>query len=413
MNVSFLLAKRLYAGGAMRGKVSTPAISIATLGVAIGLATMIISICVVLGFQKKIKEKVIGFGADIEVVNVKSISSTESAPVIADEFMEHNIKSVPGVKSIQRFAITSGILKTERDFKGIQLKGVGADYDLSFLSQNVVEGKVPSFSELRNSNLIVLSYNVAKELGLKLNDQVYAYFFDKSIKTRRFRVCAIYRTNLEQFDNSIVYADLGTVQQLNGWRDDQCSGYEIKIFENASSSQAVFQMANFLKMPDKDGEVCTALSIEELYPQIFDWLGLLDMNVWIILILMVCVGGFTMISGLLILILENTNTIGLLKALGATDLKIRRIFLYFSIFIIGRGLLWGNILGIGLCLIQNYFPFVKLDAETYYVENVPIYFNPILIVALNVVTLLVTVFSLIGPSFLVSHIQPAKSIRYE
>lgn len=172
-------------------------------------------------------------------------------------------------------------------------------------------------------------------------------------------------------------------------------------------------MANFLKMPDKDGEVCTALSIEELYPQIFDWLGLLDMNVWIILILMVCVGGFTMISGLLILILENTNTIGLLKALGATDLKIRRIFLYFSIFIIGRGLLWGNILGIGLCLIQNYFPFVKLDAETYYVENVPIYFNPILIVALNVVTLLVTVFSLIGPSFLVSHIQPAKSIRYE
>lgn len=397
----------------MRGKVSTPAISIATLGVAIGLATMIISICVVLGFQKKIKEKVIGFGADIEVVNVKSISSTESAPVIADEFMEHNIKSVPGVKSIQRFAIASGILKTEGDFKGIQLKGVGADYDLSFLSQNVVEGKVPSFSELRNSNQIVLSYNVAKELGLKLNDQVYAYFFDKSIKTRRFRVCAIYRTNLEQFDNSIVYADLGTVQQLNGWRDDQCSGYEIKIFENASSSQAVFQMANFLKMPDKDGEVCTALSIEELYPQIFDWLGLLDMNVWIILILMVCVGGFTMISGLLILILENTNTIGLLKALGATDLKIRRIFLYFSIFIIGRGLLWGNILGIGLCLIQNYFPFVKLDAETYYVENVPIYFNPILIVALNVVTLLVTVFSLIGPSFLVSHIQPAKSIRYE
>lgn len=413
MNVSFLLAKRLYAGGAMRGKVSTPAISIATLGVAIGLATMIISICVVLGFQKKIKEKVIGFGADIEVVNVKSISSTESAPVIADEFMEHNIKSVPGVKSIQRFAIASGILKTERDFKGIQLKGVWADYDLSFLSQNVVEGKVPSFSELRNSNQIVLSYNVAKELGLKLNDQVYAYFFDKSIKTRRFRVCAIYRTNLEQFDNSIVYADLETVQQLNGWRDDQCSGYEIKIFENASSSQAVFQMANFLKMPDKDGEVCTALSIEELYPQIFDWLGLLDMNVWIILILMVCVGGFTMISGLLILILENTNTIGLLKALGATDLKIRRIFLYFSIFIIGRGLLWGNILGIGLCLIQNYFPFVKLDAETYYVENVPIYFNPILIVALNVVTLLVTVFSLIGPSFLVSHIQPAKSIRYE
>lgn len=413
MNVSFLLAKRLYAGGAMKGKVSTPAISIATLGVAVGLATMIISICVVLGFQKKIKEKVIGFGADIEVVNVKSITSTESAPVITDEFKEHNIKSIPGVKSIQRFAITSGILKTEKDFKGIKLKGVGADYDLTFLSQNVIEGKVPSFSELHNSNQIVLSYNVAKELGLKLNDQVYAYFFDKSIKTRRFRVCAIYRTNLEQFDNSIVYANLGTVQQLNGWRDDQCSGYEVKLFENASSNQVVFQMANFLKMSEKDGEICTALSIEELYPQIFDWLGLLDMNVWIILVLMVCVGGFTMVSGLLILILENTNTIGLLKALGATDRKIRRIFLYFSIFIIGRGLLWGNILGIGLCLIQNYFPFVKLDAETYYVENVPIYFNPILIVALNIVTLLVTVFSLIGPSFLVSHIQPAKSIRYE
>lgn len=413
MNVSFLLAKRLYAGGATKGKVSTPAICIATLGIAIGLATMIISICVVLGFQKKIKEKVIGFGADIEVINVKSIASTESFPVIADEFVKQGLESVPGVESAQRFALTSGILKTEKDFKGIQLKGVGDDYDVSFLSQNVVEGNVPDFSKLHNSNRIVLSYNVAKELGLKLNDQVYAYFFDKSIKTRRFRVCAIYRTNLEQFDNSIIYADLNTVQQLNGWRDDQCSGYEIKLSDNASLNQTVFQLGNMLKMPDKDGEVCTALSIEELYPQIFDWLSLLDMNVWIILILMVCVGGFTMISGLLILILENTNTIGLLKALGATNRKIRQIFLYFSIFIIGRGLLLGNILGIGLCLIQYWYPFVKLDAETYYVENVPIYFNAIIIVVLNLLTLFVTVLSLIGPSFLVTHIQPAKSIRYE
>lgn len=413
MNISFLLAKRLYAGGVTKGKVSTPAIYIATLGIAIGLATMIVSVCVVLGFQKKIKDKVIGFGSDIEVVNTKSITTAESYPVITDDNLTQSIKACPNVSHIQRFATTAGILKTDKNFKGIQLKGISPEYDLKFLSQNVVEGRLPNFSDNKNTNSIAISYNMAKELGLKLNDQVYAYFFNQSIKTRRFRVCAIYRTNLEQFDNSIVFSGIKTVQQLNSWSTDQCSGYEIKVKDYDQLNQTTLQLSNLLKGAYHDDEVYAALSIEDLYPQIFDWLSLLDMNVWIILILMVCVGGFTMISGLLILILENTNTIGLLKALGATNRKIRQIFLFFSIFIIGRGLILGNIVGLGLCLVQNEWAPVKLDAETYYVESVPVFFDGWLIVFLNVATLIITILSLVGPSFLVSRIQPAKSIRYE
>lgn len=413
MNISFLLAKRLYAGGVTKGKVSTPAIYIATLGIAIGLATMIVSVCVVLGFQKKIKDKVIGFGSDIEIVNAKSITTTESYPVITDNNLTQGIKAFSNVAHLQRFATTTGILKTDKNFKGIQLKGVSPEYDLNFISQNIIAGSLPDFSDGKDGNSIILSYNMAKELGLKLNDQVYAYFFNQSIRTRRFRVCAIYRTNLEQFDNSVVFSGLRTVQLLNGWRDDQCSGYEVKVRDYDLLHQTTFQLSNLLKGVDEEGETYAALSIEDLYPQIFDWLSLLDMNVWIILILMVCVGGFTMISGLLILILENTNTIGLLKALGATNRKIRQIFLFFALFIIGRGLILGNIIGVGLCLAQNKWSLVKLDAETYYVESVPIYFDVWLIVFLNIATLVITILALVGPSFLVSRIQPAKSIRYE
>lgn len=424
MNVSFFLARRLRSRAAGRNRsAGAPAIRIATWGIAIGLATMVVSVCVVLGFQQSIKEKVVGFGSDLEVMNMESLpGSSNPQPLTTSASFERLLKQFPGVAHAQRYGLTMGILKTERDFKGIQLKGVGPEYDTSFLQKHLVAGTLPGFSGKGSeaAQNVAISEKVANELGLKLGDRVYAYFFHQTLRVRRLRVSAIYNTHLEQFDGSVVFADLRMVQQLQGWEADQCSGYEIRLAASGTADKAQLQQyANQLTAQlksaggDEAGQPCAALSIVELYPQIFDWLSLLDMNVWIILILMVCLGGFTMVSGLLILILENTNTIGLLKAMGATGAQVRRVFLYIAFFVVGRGLVWGNLIGLGLCLVERYCPFIRLDAETYYVEYVPVQLNLWLIVALNVATLLITMLALIGPSFLVSRIEPARAIRYE
>lgn len=415
MSISFFIAKRLFSkGGTKKKKVSVPAIAIATAGIAIGLATMIVSICVVLGFQQEIREKVIGFGSHIEILNINTLSSTESYPVATSPELMQKTATMPNIGHVQRFATKTGILKTDEDFSSIQLKGVAQEYNLNFIRQNLVSGKLPQFSDDHNSNTIVISQLLADKLKLKTGDKVFAYFFEKTVKTRRFTVAAIYQTNMEQFDKSIIFTDLKTVQQLNAWLPEQTSGLEIAVKDYGQLYSTSDRMAMQLKnKTDRYGATYCNRTIEELYPQIFDWLGLLDLNVWIILGLMVCVGGFTMISGLLILILENTNTIGLLKALGATNRKVRHIFLYFSVFIILRGLLIGNLIGLGIVWAQWQWGIVKLDPTTYYVNSVPVFLNPWLILILNVGTLLVTVLALIGPSFLISRIQPAKAIRYE
>jgi lipoprotein-releasing system permease protein len=243
---------------------------------------------------------------------------------------------------------------------------------------------------------------------------VFAYFFAESIRTRRFTIAGIYETNMTEFDKSLAMTDLYTTVHLNGWESDQTSGVELTVKDykalNAVDGDLVSRVNRHF---DSYGNPYTAMTIEELYPQIFAWLGLLDMNVWVILGLMICVAGFTMVSGLLIIILERTNFIGVMKALGATNRSIRHIFLHFAVFVIGRGLLWGNVLGIGIVLLQSKFGIFHLDPTTYYVKTVPVLFNGWLLLALNGATLLISVLVLILPSFLISNIHPAKSIRYE
>jgi lipoprotein-releasing system permease protein len=256
---------------------------------------------------------------------------------------------------------------------------------------------------------------IANKLQLKLGDKVFAYFIeDESVRTRKYTVCGIYETNMTRFDENLCFIDLYTTNKLNGWASDACTGIEVSV-ENLMHLDEI--ESTFIKQvnhsTDRSGNTLSTQTIYEAYPQVFVWLELLDINVWIILILMVCVAGFTMISGLLIIILERTQMIGILKALGARNKTIRHTFLWFSVFIIGQGLFWGNILGIGIILLQQYTGIITLDPQTYYVSEAPMELNLPLIVLINVATLLICVFVLIAPSYLISHIHPAKSMRYE
>ena len=415
MNLPLFIARRIQSDQGDERKVSRPAIRIATIGVAIGLAVMIVSVCVVLGFKHTIRDKVVGFGSHINVANFMCIQSTEELPVAINDSMMQVLKKAPGVAHVQRYTMKQGILKTDADFLGIMLKGVDNQFDTTFIANAMVEGSFPKFGTENSKNQIVVSKMMADKLGIKTGEKIFAYFFDNgNVRTRRFTINGVYETNLTMFDKNIVFADLRTAVKLNGWKDDQVSGAEVTVKDfNQLDKTATYFINMVNRTTDSYGETFSTATIKNLQPAIFSWLDLLDLNVWIILGLMVCVAGFTMISGLLIIILERTSMIGVLKALGATNTTVRHTFLWFAVFIIGRGLLIGNILGLGLVLLQRFTGLVKLDPATYYVTTVPVEINPLYIVLINIATFLICVFVLIAPSYLISHIHPAKSMRYE
>ena len=415
MNFPLFIAKRLYSDQGDKRKVSRPAIHIAVAGVAIGLAVMIISVCVVLGFKHTIRDKVIGFGSHIQVADFMTLQQMNQYPVVMNDSMIQVIKKAPGVKHVQRFAMKEGILKTDEDFLGVGFKGVGPEWDSTFIHENMVEGSIPKFDDQASHNKILISKLMADKLRLKAGQRIFAYFIDNNgVRTRRFTISGIYQTNLKKYDEVMVYADLYTVVKLNGWEEDQASGAELTVNDfNQLQTTEDYIVKNINRTVDQYGETYSSATIKELNPQIFQWLNLMDLNVWVILGLMLAVAGVTMISGLLIIILERTSMIGVMKALGARNKTIRHTFLWFAAFIIGKGLLYGNILAFAILLIQKYTGLVKLDAQTYYVSTVPVEFNWIYIIALNVATLLISVFILVAPSYLISHIHPAKSMRYE
>lgn len=414
MDLNLFIARRLFRERDGGGKVSRPAILIAIAGVAIGLAVMIVSVCVVLGFKQEISAKVAGFGSHVQVLNYNTVASNAPQPIQVTDSLADELKGVPGVAHIQRFCNKEGLLKTDEDFKGILLQGVGPEFDPAFLVAHLEEGEIPVFSDTASSNRIVISRQVADDLHLKLGDRVFAYFFENSVRTRRFTVCGIYCTHMEEFDNSLVFTDLYTCNRLNAWQPDQYSGVEIAVDDFGRAGEVADVLVRRLnRQTDAYGDSYIVMTVQELYPQVFAWLDLLDVNVWVILALMVAVAGFTMVSGLLIIILERTNFIGVMKAMGATNRSIRHIFLYFAVMVIGQGLLWGNVAGVGLVLLQKYAGLFRLDASVYYVDTVPVLFHAGYVVAINVATLVICVLSLIVPSFLVSRIHPAKSIRFE
>ena len=415
MNFPLFIARRIYNDKGDKRQVSRPAIRIAIIGVAIGLAVMIISVSVVLGFKHTIRDKVIGFGSHVTVANFMALQEERPNPICIDDSMMNVLKGIEGVAHVQRYAMKQGILKTDEDFMGVMFKGVSEEFDTTFIHENMVEGVIPKFSSTASSNKILISKMTADKLRLKLGDKVFTYFIDNNdVRARKFDIVGVYQTNLTKFDKLICFCDLYTSVKLNGWAEDQVSGAELSVkdfkqLDNVESNVVV----KVNRTLDKYGETFSSATVEQMNPQIFTWLDLLDLNVWIILALMVCVAGITMISGLLIIILERTNMIGVMKALGARNRTIRHTFLWFAVFIIGWGMFWGNVVGLGFLALQYYTGIVSLDPTTYYVKTVPVEFNFLIILAINVVTFIVSVLALIAPSYLISFIHPAKSMRYE
>lgn len=417
MNFPLFIARRIYSDHiGDQQKVSKPAIRIAVAGVAIGLAVMIISVCVVLGFKHTIRDKVVGFGSHIQVANFYTLqSSAIDQPVAIGDSMMNVLKRTDGVKHVQRFAMKQGILKTDNDFLGVMFKGVGPEFDSIFIHKSMVEGSIPHFSDQQSTNRILISKDMASKLRVKAGDRIFAYFIgDGGVRTRRFTISGVYQTNLAQYDKTTCFCDLYTARKLNAWTDDMVTGAELTVNDFKQLGTTANDIINRVnRTQDQYGNTFSSKTIRELSPQIFSWLDLLDLNVWIILAIMTAVAVVTMISGLLIIILERTTMIGVLKALGARNSTVRHTFMWFAAFIIGKGLLIGDALALALILLQKLTGFAKLDPQTYYVDVVPVELDWMLIVALNIATMLIALFVLIAPSYLVSHIHPAKSMRYE
>jgi len=414
MNLPFTLAWRIYMHGDDSKRISRPAIRIATLGVALGVAVMLISVAVVIGFKREIQQKVVGMNGHIQVFNDQISQEYESLPILMNDSMIAEIMKVKGITHCQRYCNKPGMLKTDDSFDGIILKGYGSDFDKQFLVQHLVEGSFEGFTDSTSSNKIYISQILANRLNLKVGSKVYTYFFDKNVRTRHPEVAGIYNTNIKEFDEASVFTDIRTVRKLCGFSEDECSGVEIHIDDFQQLDNIDYQVSNLAaKFRQAHPYPYNAKTIQQIFAPMFSWLSLLDTNIWVILALMTVVASFTMISGLLIIILEKTQFIGTMKALGATNGLLRRLFLNLSIFIIGKGVILGNLFGIGFIYLQKYTGFIKLDAENYYVDRVPVEVNWAYFGAINISTIIISVFVLILPSYLVSRIHPAKSIRFE
>lgn len=413
MRLEFFIARRQITFKEGIRNISNSLVSVAVFGIALCVAVMIISIAILFGFKKEIRNKIIGFGSHIQIVNYDSNTSYETKPInYKQEFLPELIK-LPGIMHVQKFATKAGIIKTSTDMQGIVLKGVGNDFDWTFFKKYLIAGTTFKVTDSIKTNNVIISKYIAKLLKLKIGDSFTTYFVQDPPRTRKFKICGIYETSVEEMDKLFILCDIGHIQKLNNWSSGQISGFEVNVGDFDKIEEMTIRINDIVGYSYTDeGIALRIMNIKEKYPQIFDWLNLQDINVFIILILMLAVSGFNMISGQLILILDRTNMIGILKALGAKNKSIREVFIFESGYLVLKGLFWGNLIGIGLCLIQKYTGFFKLDPATYYINHIPINMNFWIIIALNTGSIIITFLMLIIPSYIISKFSPAETIRY-
>lgn len=414
------VARKIFSGDEA-GQASASAVRIATAGVAVGILVMIISICVTIGFQNEIKDRVASVIGHGQVVNAQGMYRDLPIPIQITDSMKKKLASVTGVQHIRRFVLCPGMLKTRESFRGVMFRGVDSDFDKDFVSSCLLEGSVPSFGvegndagETSYPDSILVSSKIASAMGLHVGQRVYAYFFDSYLRVRKFLIAGIFQTYLADYDTQMCYADSRTIQKLSRWENDQYSGAEI-ILDGYEGIDSVYSSVSedFLCKVDDYGHPYAVVRVEELFPQVFSWLDLLDTNVVAILILMLCVAGVTTVSGLLIIILERTPFIGVMKAMGATNGQLRRVFLYLAAMIVVRGMISGNIIALVLLSIQKHIGIISLDPANYYLDTVPVCFPWTEIIMINVIVLVVCVLVLVIPTYVISNIRPAKSMRYE
>lgn len=387
---------------------------IATVSIAISTAVMVIALAIVTGFKKEIREKVTGFSAPIQINNLEANASLEISPLSSKKVPIKEILEVDNVKSIHPFTLKPGIIQTNDEIQGVILKGVDKGYDWSFFASNLTEGRIPQYQTSRTSNEVLISKNLASKLRINLGDKIRACFIQNPPRWRSFNVVGIYDTKFTEFDSKYVISDLRHTQKLNNWDSTEYAGFDIllKDFNKLDeTNQKIQELAGYKLF--SDGSRLRIQSIKEVMSNIFDWLNLQDMNALVVLILMIFVAGINMITAILILLLDRVRMVGVLKALGMPVKALRKVFVLLSASIVLRGLIWGNVVGLALCLLQKYTGLVRLEESTYFLSSVPISINIIAIVLLNLATfVLLSIFMLI-PLLLIGRISPAEIIRYE
>jgi len=413
LNTELFIVRRLIGSRKEGRSFSRSIVGIAMFGIALSLAVMIVAVAIVTGFKKEISNKVTGFGAHMQILNMDSNLSYETAPVPAELESVARVREIEGISNVQAFAIKAGIIKTGEEIHGAVLKGIDKSYDWSFIEEHLTEGELFHVNDTVRSNKVVLSRSTANLLKLGVGDRFTMYFIQDPPRARTFTISGIYNTSLEQFDMLYIFSDIKQVQRLNNWNLGEVSGYEVLLNKMEDLPELKGRVREQVGIDFlEDGSRLRVETIDQKNAQIFDWLKLQDMNVIVLVILMVVVAGFNMISGLLILILERTNMIGILKALGTNNVSVRKIFMYQSAYLTLVGLFWGNLVGLGICLAQKYLNLMPLDPTSYYLDTVPINLNPLHLLMLNLGTMLITFLFLLIPSMIIARISPEKSIRF-
>ena len=409
MNISFFIAKRLFSTKENNNNYTRPIISIAVLAISLSVSLMMISLIILKGFKNEIYNKVTGFGSHIKITKLTDNQSFENYPINFDDQLYSEILNNENVTNIQTVATKAGIIKNNEEILGVVLKGVGNDYDHSFLKSNLIDGNTLLISEdsLQKSNNIVVSESIARKIGCSVGDKLSIYFMDNPVRVRKLNVIGVYNTGLSEFDDLLVFGDIKQIQKLNNWNSSQIGAYEVSLKDLKfleDEAEKIYQNLDFN---------LNTTTIKQSYPQIFDWLALQDLNIIVIITLMLIVGSVNMITALLIIILEKTQFIGLLKSLGASNKIIRRVFLYNSLYLISRGLFFGNLIALAFAVLQQKFSFISLDPEIYFMDTVPVSIDFLPLLYLNIGTIIICYVFLIVPSFIVSKISPVKALRFE
>ena len=414
MRANLFIARKLHFDESDNRRMSRPAVRIATVGIAVGLAVMLIAVAVVVGFKNEVGRQVIGFGSHIQITNYGNGNNYETLPIMPSAALDSVLHHTPHITHVQHIATKPGIVKTQSDFDGIILKGIDRRFDWTFFREHLVAGDTIALPDNTITSDVLISQTQARLLHLSVGDKFTTYFMTDPVRARRFTVRGIYATTFTEFDKMFILADIRHIRRLNHWHNGEISQIELMVddFDRIDAIEREVFLAVAART-DSDGTLLQTRSIKKIVPRVFEWLDMIDMNAWVILALMLAVAGFNMISGLLIIILERTNTIGILKAMGARNSSIRHIFLYQAVFLIGKGMVWGNLVGVALILIQYYTHLIPLDAAAYYVDFVPVELHFWQWLVINIATLCITTLMLIVPSYIITKIQPAKSIKFE
>ena len=410
MNFEKFIAKRLHSEKNLKHSISKPILKMAIAAVSLSITVMILAIATGKGLQEKISDKVIGFTSDIQVEVLDLNQSLEATPLTVDSTLINSLSLVEGVAHTQKFITKNALIKTDEEFEGVIIKGVDENYNWHFIESHLTKGKIPEYSSAKKSSDIIISKKLAQKLNLSIQDKVLFYFQGKKSNQpliRKLTITGVYETGIELFDDVYILADIKHLQKINHWETNQCSSLEIQVKEDYNSTEVY---KNVEMVTSYDTRVHSA---KELYPQIFDWIKLFDLNILIVLLIMILVASINMISSLLIIILERTKMIGLMKAMGGTNASIKKIFLYHTFYLLRKGLLIGNGIGLTFIGIQYYFTPIKLDPNHYYVRELPVILSIENWVMINLLSIIICMLILIIPTLLIQKVDPIKTLRYE